>query len=94
MATKFDLSGQPTKYASKSFVVGFLPLVFIFIWFLLNFLVKKSPSQFSMPNSQQSVATVIFGCGLLFLGIHFGMLTDPVGQEGFIKFFTFPYSLS
>ncbi|MCB0405545.1 MAG: SdpI family protein, partial [Bdellovibrionales bacterium] len=93
IATKFDFSGEPTQYSSKEFVVIFLPMVFAGLIVLINALVKISPHKFSMPNSKKTMDTIVFGTGLLLLGIHIGMVTDPGGQVTFAKYFSWGMAL-
>lgn len=91
--TKFDFKGNPTQYSSKMFFILFMPGIFLLLLILTNVTVKVSPEKFSMPNSRSAMDRVIFGCGLLFLGIHLGLLLDPSGKEIFVKLFSFGSAL-
>src|SRR5688572_25040692 len=86
--TKFDLSGNPTQYSSKEFLVGLMPAVHLVLILVINLLVRASPAKFSMPNSRQPIDVILFGCGLLFLGIHLGILADPGKMETFVPLFS------
>lgn len=93
IATKFDFNGNPTQYSSKTFVTVFMPAIYLVLILFINVMVKASPKKFSMPNSKNAMDMIVAGCGLLFLGIHFGMVADPGGKEVFVRSFSFGIAL-
>lgn len=93
IATKFDFNGNPTQYSSREFVTIFMPAIYLFLIFFIGIMVKASPEKFSMPNSKKAKDIILAGCGLLFLGIHLGMVIDPGGKESFVRYFSFGIAL-
>lgn len=93
VATKFDFNGNPTQYSSREFVTIFMPAIYFFLIFFTNLMIKASPEKFSMPNSKRAMDIIIAGCGLLFLGIHLGMLSDPDGKDTFVRYFSIGVAL-
>jgi len=93
IATKFDFNGNPTQYSSKEFVTFFIPAIYLFLIFFIGVMTKASPEKFSMPNSKKAMDIIVAGCGLLFLGIHLGMVVDPGGKEIFVSYFSFGIAL-
>lgn len=91
--TKFDFHGSPIQHSSKEFVTAFMPAIYFLLVVLVRWMVHVSPERFSMPNSRRAIDTIIAGCGLLFLGIHLGMVIDPGSRESFARFFSFGVAL-
>lgn len=91
--TKFDFNGNPVQYSSREFVTILMPTIYLFLIFFIGIMVKASPEKFSMPNSKKAMDIIVAGCGLLFLGIHLGMVMDPGGKEIFVRYFSFGIAL-
>jgi uncharacterized membrane protein len=87
--SKFNLDGQPTSYMTRYYFSFFIPAMFAFLIVFLRIMVKASPQKFAMPNSRQALDKVLFGCGLMFLGIQLGTVLDPTGRTMFVQYFSF-----
>ena len=66
-----------------------MPTIFLGVVLLINLFVRVSPQKFSMPNSLSSLSNVLVSVGLLFLGIHIGMLESHKGQTEFLTWFNY-----
>lgn len=86
VATKYDFNGNPIQYSSREFVAFFMPVLFFFLIVFVNVMVKASPEKFSMPNSKKAMDIIGAGCGLLFFGIHLGMMIDPGNKASFARY--------
>ena len=79
--THFDFHGNPDRYSSKKFFIVLMPVIFSIVLVITNILVYISPKIFSMAHSKKALDRIIFGTGLLFLGIHLGSMLDPGPME-------------
>jgi uncharacterized membrane protein len=91
--TKFDFQGNPTQISSREFVVAFMPAIYLALMVMVRWMVRLSPEKFAMPNSRRAIDTIIAGCGLLFLGIHFGMVLEPGNKDTFARCFSLGVAL-
>jgi uncharacterized membrane protein len=88
MVSHFNLQGNPDAYASKAFVVFFLPLFTCLLVWLLPALLKASPSEFRMKNSQGVLTKINLAVALFLGGIQTGILVTNL-YPGRYRFATF-----
>jgi uncharacterized membrane protein len=60
----------------KQIAILIMPVTYAAAIAVINFMIRFSPGQFSMPNSQRAMDIMLFGAGLILLSAHIGILAD------------------
>ncbi|GAB5498788.1 MAG: SdpI family protein [Pseudohongiellaceae bacterium] len=89
IATDFDAQGEVRDSASKLQVVLTAPLIYLLAIFLVNVLIRISPTKFSMPGSKRAMDIIVFGIGVMSTFIHLGLLLNNGDHEIFQRYFAF-----
>lgn len=71
---QFSLSGDPGNYQPKIIAALVLPVIYLIVLLAVRWLVKISPAQYAMPNSQTALTTILFGVGLVIAFSHTAIL--------------------
>ena len=83
----FNWQGNPDGFAPRTVAAVMLPAAFLVIIVMMQFLFRISPRQFSMPSSARAVDITVFSIGVLFLFLHYALLTTYEDQGGFQRLF-------
>ncbi|EQC51129.1 SdpI family protein [Bacteriovorax sp. DB6_IX] len=86
--TRFNLEGKPIAYATKEVQSFFMPVLYLFVIFLVGIFVSNSAKANTMKNSQEVLAKVILAVGFVLLGVHIGSLLSFKGEQYFLRFFS------
>ncbi len=87
IATRFDLSGNPSQYMSSNIVAWMIPAFFAILGIVVFLAVRFMPTLYSMPNSGRARELLVFSTGLLLAFIHFGLIFSPGDPQGFTIYF-------
>lgn len=82
LTTEFNWDGTVIGTSPKQQAALLLPLVYMGLIVLVNILISISPQKFSMPNSKRAMDIILFGIGILFCFLHYGILANA-GNFGF-----------
>lgn len=76
LPSHFDMNGNANSFQSRDFVLAFVPLINIFVLFVLGFVKQLSPKEFDMPESQALMGRLGFGLTLFMMMIYMGMILE------------------
>jgi len=82
-----DINGTPGNYLPRQVAILIIPFAYAVSIMVINFMIRFSPNQFSMPNSQRSMDIMLFGVGLLLLSAHSGILAGLGDDDIFQQYF-------
>lgn len=84
-----DINGTPGNYVPKQVAILIMPVVYAVAIAVINFMIRFSPSQFSMPDSQRALDIMLFGVGLILLFAHIGILAGLGDNNIFQQYMCF-----
>lgn len=87
--SRFGAGGEILRTSPKQFVAPLLPLIYLVLIGVINFLIKYSPNSYTMPNSKRAMDIIIFGVGILFCFLHYGMLMNDGDMGFFLMYFAY-----
>lgn len=86
--SRFALDGEILASRSKELMLIVMPAAFLGLMISINVLIRISPRNFSMPNSKRAMDVIVFGTGLLFAFLHYGMLMNQGDYTFFLHYFS------
>lgn len=89
LPSHFNFQGEVDRTSSKQLMAVLLPTVFVAVLIVANILIRISPEKFSMPNSKGALTTIVFGIGVMFIFLHYAMLTNAGDFDFFVQQFSY-----
>ncbi|MEQ8313064.1 MAG: SdpI family protein [Gammaproteobacteria bacterium] len=86
--SRFALDGELLASRPKELMLIVMPAAFLGLMISINVLIRISPRKFSMPNSKRAMDIIVFGTGLLFAFLHYGMLMNQGEYTFFLHYFS------
>ncbi len=79
---QISLSGEPVAFYPKSIAVLFLPALALALTLAVPYLIRRSPSQFSLTHSSRVVPALLLTTNGLVCGLHILMIQKSLNPHG------------
>ncbi len=86
--SRFSFEGELLDSRPKLLMLILMPAAYFGLMISVNVLIGISPRRFSMPNSKRAMNQIVFGIGLLFVFLHYGMLMNEGDYGLFVHYFS------